>query len=49
MTNNVNPNIINDIKISLAILIYLFNEKIFYMSQITYLFNGEIIFIYSNY
>ena len=28
MTNNVNSNIINDIKINLIILIYLSNEKI---------------------
>ena len=37
MTNNVNPNIINDIKISLAILIYLFNEKII-LYESNYLF-----------
>ena len=45
MANNVNTNIINDIKLILTILIFLFDEKIFYMSQINYLFNDKI-FIY---
>ena len=49
MANNVNTNIINDIKLILTILIFLFDEKIFYMSQINYLLNGEIYFIYLSY
>ena len=49
MTNNGNSNIINDVKLSLIVLIYLFINKIIYMSQITYLFSCEIIFIYPNY
>ena len=49
MANNVNTNIINDIKLILTILIFLFDEKIFYMSQINYLLNSEIYFIYLSY
>ena len=41
MTNNGNSNIINDVKLSLIVLIYFIINKIIYMSQITYLFSGK--------